>query len=74
MSHDPVGLDITIFNPDLDPEGVRPPDRRLPGYDPRIAAFGTADGRVYGSGDGGLTWLELVTGLPPVHHLLLVPD
>jgi hypothetical protein len=42
--------------------------------DGSFAAFGTADGRVYGSNDGGLTWLELVTGLPPVQHVLLVPD
>jgi hypothetical protein len=42
--------------------------------DGSYAAFGTADGRVYGSDDGGLTWLELVTGLPPVQHLLVVPD
>ena len=34
----------------------------------------TADGRVYGSDDGGVTWVELVTRLPPVRHLLLVPD
>jgi hypothetical protein len=42
--------------------------------DGSYAAFGTADGRVYGSDDGGLTWLELATGLPPVQHLLVVPD
>ena len=42
--------------------------------DGSFAAFGTADGRVFGSDDGGLTWIELVTELPPVHHLLLVPD
>ena len=40
----------------------------------RYAAFATADGRVYGSDDGGLRWLELITGLPSVQHLLLVPD
>jgi hypothetical protein len=42
--------------------------------DGSYAAFGTTDGRVYGSEDGGLTWLELVTGLPPAQHLLIVPD
>ena len=42
--------------------------------DGSYAAFGTADGRVYGSDDGGLRWLELITGLPSVQHLLLVPD
>jgi hypothetical protein len=42
--------------------------------DGSYAAFGTTGGRVYGSDDGGTTWLELVGGLPPVNHLLLVPD
>jgi hypothetical protein len=42
--------------------------------DGSYAAFGTADGRVYGSDDGGLRWLDLITGLPSVQHLLLVPD
>jgi hypothetical protein len=42
--------------------------------DGSFAAFGTADGRLFGSDDGGLTWLELATGLPPVQHMLLVPD
>jgi hypothetical protein len=42
--------------------------------DGSYAAFGTADGRVYGSDDGGLRWLELITGLASVQHLLLVPD
>ena len=42
--------------------------------DGSYAAFGTGDGRVFASDDGGVTWVELVTGLPPVHHLLLLPD
>jgi hypothetical protein len=42
--------------------------------DGSYAAFGTADGRVFGSDDGGVTWVELATGLPPVNHVLLVPD
>jgi hypothetical protein len=42
--------------------------------DGSYAAFGTTDGRVYGSQDCGLTWLELVTELPPAQHLLIVPD
>jgi hypothetical protein len=42
--------------------------------DGSYAAFGTADGRVYGSDDRGVTWVEFATELPPVHHLLLVPD
>jgi len=41
--------------------------------DGSYAAFGTADGRVYGS-DDGVSWVELATGLPPVHHMLLMPD
>jgi BNR/Asp-box repeat len=41
--------------------------------DGSYAAFGTADGAVYASDDGGVTWHEVTTGLPPVHHLLVVP-
>lgn len=29
--------------------------------DGSYAAFGTGDGPIYGSDDGGLTWLELIT-------------
>ena len=42
--------------------------------DGSYAAFGTADGRVFGSDDGGDAWTEIATDLPPVHHLLIVPD
>ena len=42
--------------------------------DGTFAAFGTADGWVFGSGDGGETWLEVATGLPPIDHVLVVPD
>ena len=42
--------------------------------DGSFAAFGANDGSVYASDDGGTTWRELVTGLPPVRHLLVVPD
>jgi hypothetical protein len=42
--------------------------------DGSYAVFGTADGRVYGSGDAGGTWHELASGLPPVHQVLVVPD
>ena len=42
--------------------------------DGSFAAFGTADGRVFGSTDGGLSWLELITGLSSVDHLLVMPD
>ena len=41
--------------------------------DGSYAAFGTADGRLFGSDDGGATWLELVTGLGPARHVLVVP-
>jgi hypothetical protein len=41
--------------------------------DGSYAAFGTADGRVYGS-DDAVSWVELAMGLPPVHHVLLMPD
>jgi photosystem II stability/assembly factor-like uncharacterized protein len=42
--------------------------------DGSYAAFGTADGRVYGSEDGGRTWHELAAVHQPVDHLLVVPD
>jgi hypothetical protein len=38
------------------------------------AAFGTPDGHVYASNDAGATWVGLASGLPPVSHVLLVPD
>jgi hypothetical protein len=37
-------------------------------------AFGTADGRVFGSHDAGATWADVAAGLPPVQHVLVVPD
>jgi len=36
-------------------------------------AFGTADGRVFASQDGGSTWSELAAGLPPVRAVLVLP-
>ncbi len=42
--------------------------------DGSYAAFGTADGAVYASDDGGVTWDMVATGLPVVHQLLLVPE
>jgi hypothetical protein len=42
--------------------------------DGSFAAFGAADGRVFGSDDGGASWDELAAGLPPVQHVLIVPD
>lgn len=42
--------------------------------DGSYAAFGTTDGRVYRSEDGGGTWVELADVRLPVDHLLIVPD
>ena len=42
--------------------------------DGSYAAFGTLDGHVYASGDGGSTWDAVARDLPPVQHLLIVPD
>ena len=41
--------------------------------DGSLAAFGTADGRVYASEDAGLSWAEVVSGLPPVRRTLVMP-
>jgi hypothetical protein len=38
-----------------------------------FVAFGTSDGRVFVSEDAGLRWSELASGLPPVHHVLVLP-
>jgi hypothetical protein len=38
-----------------------------------FAAFGAADGRVYGSSDAGTSWNELAAGLPSVHRVLVMP-
>jgi len=42
--------------------------------DGSYAAFGTSDGRVYGSDDRGETWTQLATVGHPVQHVLIVPD
>jgi hypothetical protein len=42
--------------------------------DGSYAAFGTTDGRVYGSEDRGQTWTHLATVPDRVHHVLVVPD
>ncbi|MEP6759340.1 MAG: hypothetical protein ABJB55_09110 [Actinomycetota bacterium] len=42
--------------------------------DGSFAAFGTADGRVFGSEDCGSTWRELSSALPPVQHVLVAPS
>ena len=34
------------------------------------AAFGTADGLVFMSGDAGATWVTVATGLPPVRAVV----
>jgi len=41
--------------------------------DGSFAAFGTSDGRMYGSADAGSTWDELAAGLPPVQRVLVMP-
>jgi hypothetical protein len=42
--------------------------------DGSFAAFGTADGRLYSSADAGSTWAELAADLPPIQHVLVVPE
>jgi hypothetical protein len=41
--------------------------------DGALAAFGTSDGRLYGSTDEGATWNELASGLPLVQRVLVLP-
>ena len=41
--------------------------------DEGVAAFGTQDGRVFGSRDEGATWTEVASGLPPVRCVLQTP-
>jgi hypothetical protein len=41
--------------------------------DGSLAAFGTSDGRAYGSTDLGATWDELASGLQPVQRVLVLP-
>jgi hypothetical protein len=38
-----------------------------------VAAFGTADGRLYDSVDGGATWRERAAGLGVVQRVLVMP-
>jgi hypothetical protein len=42
--------------------------------DGSFAAFGTSDGRLFGSEDGGSTWHELSADLGPVQHVLVLPE
>jgi len=40
--------------------------------DGSFAAFGTSDGRGFASSDGGASWGELASGLPPVNRVLVL--
>ena len=42
--------------------------------DGSFAAFGTSDGRLFVSNDGGSRWGEFASGLLSVEHVLVVPD
>ena len=42
--------------------------------DGSFAAFGTSDGRLFGSEDAGSTWHELASDLGAVQHVLVLPD
>ncbi len=42
--------------------------------DGSFAAFGTSDGRIFGSEDAGSTWHELASGLAAVQPILVLPD
>ena len=41
--------------------------------DGSLAAFGTADGRVFASTDQGGAWDEVASGVPPVQRVLVLP-
>jgi len=41
--------------------------------DGSFAAFGTSDGRLFGSRDAGSSWSELASGLPVVFRVLVLP-
>src|SRR5262249_53852430 len=42
--------------------------------DGSFAAFGTSDGRLFGSGDAGANWHELASELGAIQHVLVIPD
>jgi hypothetical protein len=42
--------------------------------DGSFAAFGTSDGRLFGSDDAGSAWHELASGLPSIQHVLVLPE
>jgi hypothetical protein len=39
-----------------------------------LAAFGTEDGRVFASTDGGAAWTDVASDLPAIHRVLVLPD
>jgi hypothetical protein len=41
--------------------------------DGALAAFGTADGRLYVSADTGATWDERASALPQIRRVLVMP-
>jgi hypothetical protein len=42
--------------------------------DGSFAAFGTSDGTVFATLDGGATWDVLASGLPSIRRVLVLPD
>ncbi len=42
--------------------------------DGSFAAFGTSDGRIFGSEDAGSTWQEMASDLATIQHVLVLPD
>jgi hypothetical protein len=42
--------------------------------DGSFAAFGTTDGHLFGSEDGGSTWHELASDLGAIQHVLVLPE
>jgi hypothetical protein len=42
--------------------------------DGSFAAFGTSDGRLFGSEDAGSTWHELASDLGAIQHVLVLPE
>jgi hypothetical protein len=42
--------------------------------DGSFAAFGTSEGRLFGSDDAGSTWYELAAGLPSLQHVLVLAE
>ena len=42
--------------------------------DGSFAAFGTSDGRLFGSDDAGSTWHELASDLGSIQHVLVLSE